>query len=250
MADYTAKVQVVSAFRWTGGIDQAEDPEWMKGRYHVESAGTPDCYLLVETGAPGEPALVCCSGDYIICNDLGILSVMDEGTFKRTFASAKPSYSKDEEVQFQFRVWDKHENTYLSMESYQALGAVRVENDGVLTLGADFRFLTSMMIMVNTFKPELCSGIPDKAGQPIFQGDIVSIDDTFTDVVCDDGTGPAIGGVHLAEVKFQEGCFVVDIKKSGDVYLSGATLLKDIAKCDLKVLGSALKMPEVLKDGL
>lgn len=79
-----------------------------------------------------------------------------------------------------FRVWDNVDKKFISLDDYQKLGAVEIENDGTLTLSPRYRFLTSMMIMPTRFTLSQNTGLIDKNGRNVFEGDIVMFDYEWT----------------------------------------------------------------------
>jgi hypothetical protein len=68
MSRYRKKPVEIDAFRWTGGPDQTEDPEWIcdalrSGDVRFADPGTPECTMLIETL---EGTMTARMGDWII----------------------------------------------------------------------------------------------------------------------------------------------------------------------------------------
>ena len=50
MGMYRKKPVVIEAFRWTGGVDQCEDPEWIIAAIKEDTGALPPKPCPVETG--------------------------------------------------------------------------------------------------------------------------------------------------------------------------------------------------------
>lgn len=63
MAKYRSKPVVIDAFKWTGGPDQTEDPEWIVSRIKMGQVSFSDGRMFIKTL---EGIMEAQPGDYII----------------------------------------------------------------------------------------------------------------------------------------------------------------------------------------
>ena len=88
---YRKKPVEVEAFRWTGGIDQTEDQEWIAeaikdGRVVITSDNYNTPYMVIQTL---EGSHIAQPGDYIIKGVAGELYPCKPGIFEQTYEVAK-----------------------------------------------------------------------------------------------------------------------------------------------------------------
>jgi hypothetical protein len=88
---YRKKPVVIEAFKWTGGPDQAEDPEWIveairAGKVRFENAGMLNVAMLIDTLEGTHRAN---QGDYIIQGVKGELYPCKPDIFHMTYEEVK-----------------------------------------------------------------------------------------------------------------------------------------------------------------
>ena len=84
---YRKKPVVIDAFKWTGGPEQAEDPEWIieaikAGTVRFVCEGHPGCFMLIDTLEGTHKAN---QGDYIIRGIKGELYPCKPDIFEQTY---------------------------------------------------------------------------------------------------------------------------------------------------------------------
>jgi hypothetical protein len=87
MARYRKKPVVIEAFKWTGGPDQTEDPEWIidairNGTVWFVESGSPTCCMMISTLEGDHKAN---QGDYIIRGIKGELYPCKPDIFEATY---------------------------------------------------------------------------------------------------------------------------------------------------------------------
>lgn len=149
--------------------------------------------------------------------------------------------------EIKFRAWDKKEKRYWSQKEMNEIGGYYY-NYGVSNgedLDDDF----------NPYEPyvlEQYTGLKDSKGVEIYEGDIVLVEDTYTDAVLEYGQGPKYPENHLSKVIFKNGSFGADIKESGDLYYAKFASFENIDATTglgiIEVLGNIHENQELLDD--
>lgn len=97
------------------------------------------------------------------------------------------------------------------------------------------------------------TGLKDKNGREIFEGDVVLIPDTDTVQITDDGQGPVEDSNHLAPVVFEKAMFGVNIQDNLDCYKKGFYSFESMEYTnitdanELEIIGNIYENPELLK---
>uniref|UniRef100_A0A6M3IFQ4 Putative YopX protein n=1 Tax=viral metagenome TaxID=1070528 RepID=A0A6M3IFQ4_9ZZZZ len=100
----------------------------------------------------------------------------------------------------------------------------------------------------------LSTGLKDKNGVEIFEGDILLVEDEWTQRILDDGSGPREICNHLAPVQFDNGSFGVFIANGADTFRKGFWSFPSIEYevgddiKNLEVIGNIYSNPELLEE--
>ena len=156
--------------------------------------------------------------------------------------------------EIKFRAYDEHEKKMSHVVN------VHTENDGSTSWSADHvnpetdDTICSFSDTKGNFTHLMqYTGLKDKNGKEIYEGDVLLVEDSYTDVITDDGGGPTEDFNHLAPVVFDEklGQFGVNIPNSGNSYDPGISSFETVEGTSgletLEVIGNIHENPELLK---
>jgi len=120
--------------------------------------------------------------------------------------------------------------------------------------GIHFEYVRPVENPGEQFEVMQYTGLKDKAGVEIYEGDILLVEDEYTDRILDDGSGPREPWNHLAPVEFQDGSFGITISEPGDGYSRKGSwpferILNDIGDTpeEMEVIGNIHENKELLK---
>jgi len=87
MAKFRKRPVIIEAFKWTGGPDQTEDPEWCVDKIHTgdiwfRNAGTGACEMQIQTL---EGTMTAQQGDWIIKGIKGEIYPCKPDIFEATY---------------------------------------------------------------------------------------------------------------------------------------------------------------------
>ncbi len=96
------------------------------------------------------------------------------------------------------------------------------------------------------------TGLKDKNGKEIYEGDIVIIEDTYKERILDDGSGPVEPVSHLAPVTFEYAEFGMELVHGADIFHSGfwsfADVERETGQNEFEVIGNIYENPELVKE--
>lgn len=86
MEKYRKKPVVIDAFKWTGGSDQIEDPDWIVSRIKMGQVSFADGRMFIKTL---EGIMEAQPGDYIIRGIKGEIYPCKADIFEATYEAAE-----------------------------------------------------------------------------------------------------------------------------------------------------------------
>lgn len=156
--------------------------------------------------------------------------------------------------QIKFRAWDNYAKEWLMGYQYESLGGFSLFGE-VMLLEEWSAILDRFVLQCTDRTPAdlivmQFTGLFDKNGKEIYEGDIVLLTSLEITPVTDDGNGPLEEVKTLSRVEFENGCFGVYVLEDSSEFGAGfsafADISKDIGLDDLEVVGNIYENPELL----
>ena len=160
--------------------------------------------------------------------------------------------------EIKFRAWDRENNqwykpTHMAYAGQLESLEINVTSGrlGLVTLKGRY----DESLFPDRFVIQQYTGLKDKNGGEIYEGDILLIPDTWHEVILDNGTGPWEDFMHLVTVVFQEGTFGVDVPRSGYYFKAGFNsfwyidhdVYGEEVWGEIEVIGNIYEHPELLE---
>ena len=141
-----------------------------------------------------------------------------------------------------FRAWDDEHKTWVYFSMVQLMS--HYDTDQMHNADEDLTWIRGHDWFQFT-------GILDKNGKEIYEGDILLLPDTDTEHILDDGSGPTNPFNHLAPVVFEMGSFGLKLPSDGDLWDAGFHTFIDLfsegENETIEVIGNLHENPELLE---
>ena len=140
--------------------------------------------------------------------------------------------------EIKFRAWNQSTKTMIDLQLITPLAL----SAKLTVAGLFIPFDDKIPVMQYT-------GLKDKNGKEIYEGDILLLQDEYTDKILDDGSGPTEPFNHLSAVVFESGTFGLDVKERGDDFDIGfwpfPTIIDYVGIPEFEVIGNVYENPEL-----
>lgn len=153
--------------------------------------------------------------------------------------------------EIKFRGWHAPKKVMFSAEEMATDQLTLLPTGCFINVSGDNTRLSQIMPS-DKFIPLQFTGLRDKNGKEIYEGDIVLIEDEYKERILDDGSGPIEPCNHLVPVIFQDGSFGVNIIHPALGLVSrGFWSFRDIndelGLTEFEVIGNIYENPELLE---